>query len=120
MSVIESTLIESALLALLRRLNISQDVDAGWYGKSIHVSDRGEWNFDLNRIPIDRFRLHGSFLAAVHRVHQDLLKGRIEIKCPVLLLCSNRSMHAGTKWCDEYAEGIEDFHSKASDLSILR
>ena len=87
------------------KLKISQIIDAGWYGRSIHVSDRGEWNFDLDKIPIDRFRLHGSFLCAVHRVHQDLIKGRIKMHCPVLLLCSNRSMPAGKTWCNEYGEG---------------
>ncbi|CAF5146664.1 unnamed protein product, partial [Rotaria magnacalcarata] len=104
LSIVESTAIESALLTVLRKLKISQDVDAGWYGRSIHVSDRGEWNFDLNKIPIDTVRLHGSFFSAVHRVHQDLIKGRIKMKCPVLLMCSNRSMHAEKQWCDEYGE----------------
>jgi hypothetical protein len=93
-------------LKTLIKLRKSQDFDAGWYGRSIHVSDRGEWNFDLNKKPIDRVRLHGSFFSAVHTVQQDLIKGRISIKCPILFMCSNRSIKPDKTWRDEYAEGI--------------
>ncbi|CAF1032611.1 unnamed protein product [Rotaria sordida] len=104
LATIESTLIESILMRILIKFLKFQDVDGGWYGRSLHISNRGEWNFDLNKKPIDKIRLHGSFFLAVHRVQQDLKKKRITIQCPVLLMCSNRSMRANKQWRNEYAE----------------
>ncbi|CAF1339481.1 unnamed protein product [Adineta steineri] len=104
LTAMKTTFVETALLSILMKLRKSQNIDAGWYGKSIHVSDRGEWNFDLNKIPIDKFPLHGTFLYAVHTIQEDLEKKRISISCPVLFMCSNRSVKADKTWRDEYAE----------------
>ncbi|CAF3053318.1 unnamed protein product [Rotaria sp. Silwood2] len=111
LATIESTPIELGLMRVLMKVRKSQDVDGGWYGKSLYVSERGEWNFDLNKKPIDKVRLHGAFFSAVHRVQKDLMKRRITIKCPVLFMCSNRSMRADKTWRDEYEEGIRLFIS---------
>jgi alpha-beta hydrolase superfamily lysophospholipase len=97
--------IESALLSVLMKSGKSIDIEDKWYGRSIHMSERGEWNFDLNIKPVGRVRLHGSFLSAVHAVQEDLRKRRVSIKCPTLFMCSNRSIKPGKTWRDEYGEG---------------
>jgi alpha-beta hydrolase superfamily lysophospholipase len=105
LAVVETNLIESALMKIMIKLRRSQDVDAGWYGRSIHVSHRGEWDFDLGKKPIDRVRLHGPFFSAVQTVQKDLIERRIPIECPILFMCSNRFIKPGKTWRDEYAEG---------------
>jgi len=101
----EMTATESALLNLLIRSRKSIDFDAGWYGRSIHKSSGGEWDFDLNRKPIEKVRLHGAFFSAVRNAQQSLIKNRMSIKCPVLFMCSNRSIKPDKTWRDEYGEG---------------
>jgi hypothetical protein len=102
----ETSLIESALLSVLMKSGKSTDLEDKWYGRSIHMSERGEWNFDLNKISIEKVRLHGSFFSAVRAVQDDMIKGRISIKCPTLFMCSNRSIKPGKTWHDEYGEGV--------------
>ena len=106
MAPVETTFIQSILLNVLIKSRRSQNVDAGWYGRSLHVSNRGEWDFDLCKKPIEKVRLHGPFFSAVHAVQQGLMKGQISLKCPVLLMCSNRSIQTDKTWRDEYAEGM--------------
>jgi hypothetical protein len=76
-----------------------------WYGRSIHVSNKGEWNFDTNKKPIDKIRIHGAAFAAIRTAQEDLMKKGSCIKCPVLLMCSNRSIKPDKTWRDEYMEG---------------
>ncbi len=102
----KTTFAESVLLNLLIKLRKTQDIPGSWYGRSIHVSGRGEWDFDLNKKPIDKIPLHGPFLSAVRTIQQDLVKRRISIQCPVLFMCSNRSIKPEKAWRDEYAEGM--------------
>ena len=101
----ETSSAESALLNLLILSRKSIDFDAGWYGKSTHISSRGEWDFDLFKIPIEKIPIHGAFFAAVRNAQQALIKNRMSIKCPVLFMCSNRSIKPGKTWRDEYGEG---------------
>ncbi len=96
---------EWTLMKVMMKLRQSLDVDAGWYGRSIHTSGRGEWDFDLTKKPIDRVRLHGPFFSAVQTVQKDLIKRRIPIECPILFMCSNRFIRPDKTWRDEYAEG---------------
>jgi alpha-beta hydrolase superfamily lysophospholipase len=106
----KTTFLESILLKLLIKCRRSQDIDAGWYGRSIHLSDRGEWNFDLKIKPIEQIRLHGAFFTAVNTIQEELIKQPILIQCPILFMCSNRSIKPGKTWRDEYAEGKEKHH----------
>jgi alpha-beta hydrolase superfamily lysophospholipase len=105
LATVETNFIESALMKLMIKLRRSHDVDAGWYGRSIHASHRGEWNFDVTKKPIDRVRLHGPFFSAVQIVQNDLIERRIPIECPILFMCSNRTIKPDKTWRDEYAEG---------------
>ena len=76
-----------------------------WYNRSIHSERKGEWNFDTKKIPIDIVRVHGSSFKAIYAAQEDLVKKGSCIKCPVLVLCSNRSIRPEKTWRDEYGEG---------------
>ena len=102
---VDISLPERALMKVMMKLGRSIDLDGGWYGKSIHKSGRGEWDFDLTKKPIDRIRLHGPFFTAVQTVQKDLVKRSVPIECPILFMCSNRSVKQGKAWRDEYTEG---------------
>jgi len=109
---LELTLFESIQMKLLIAFGLATYVDAGWYGRSIHVSDRGEWNFDLKKKPIDKLRFFGKFFGAVATAQQELTEKPIPIECPILLLCSDRSIKPGKVWNNDYAEGIVCFFLK--------
>ena len=96
---------ESTLVNMLMRLNRSSESDDLWYGRSIHKSARGEWEFDLKKKPIDHIRLHGAFFAALRSAHQAIDKGEYHLACPILVMCSNRSIKASKEWRDEYHSG---------------
>lgn len=76
-----------------------------WNGRSLHMSHKGEWNFDLTKKPIEKVRMHGSFLAACRRAQCEVEQNGHLIKCPVLFMSSDRSMKSEKIWRDEFAEG---------------
>ena len=76
-----------------------------WYNRSIHSEHRGEWNFDTQKIPIDIVRVHGPSFKAIYSAQEDLKKKGSCIKCPILVLCSSRSIRPEKTWRDEYGEG---------------
>lgn len=102
---VNASWIESMLLAVLKRFKLSIEFPDFWYGRSIHRSEKGEWNFDVAKKPIEKIRLHGSFFSAIQTVQDDLANGKYKVQCPVLMICSSRSLRAGRQWRDEYAEG---------------
>ncbi len=71
-----------------------------WYGHSIHTSNKGEWNFDLNKRPIKNIRIHGPAFSAIRLAQQDLMRKGSCIKCPVVFMCSNRSIKPDKIWRD--------------------
>jgi len=80
-----------------------------WYGRSIHTTHKGEWDFDVKIKPIDKIRVHGSTFSAIRAAQHDLIKKGSCIKCPILLMCSNRSIKPDKTWRDEYGEGTRIF-----------
>lgn len=76
-----------------------------WYGKTIHKSSKGEWDFDLTKKPIDKIRIHGSSFAAIRTAQQSLLKQGFSIKNPILFMCSSRSIKPDRTWRDDYENG---------------
>lgn len=80
-------------------------INSSWYGRSLHTSHGGEWNFDMDKKSIYKAQIHSPFISAVDRVQKDISKGRVQLKCPVLCLCPSRSMHAEKAWRDEYNTG---------------
>ena len=63
-----------------------------FYGESIHVSMRGEWNYDLSLKPIEGVPLYLAWLRAVFRAQRCVKKG-LDIRVPVLVLSSDRSLY---------------------------
>lgn len=104
---------------MLIRLNVSVDLADHWYGQSIHRSGRGEWDFDLKKKPIDKVRVHGAFLNAIRPVHQAILRGEYHLQCPILFMCSDRSMKAGKEWRDEYHHGTASDRCASRSFSRL-
>ncbi|CAF0770962.1 unnamed protein product [Rotaria sordida] len=101
---LETSLSESVLQSLVMNFGLSADIDDHWYGRSIHVSNKGEWNFDLNKKPIDKIRAHGATFYAARSAQEELMRKGSCIKCPVLFMCSNRSIKPDRTWRDEYEQ----------------
>jgi hypothetical protein len=55
--------------------------------------------------PIEKIRVHGSSWSAIRIGQQELVKEGFCIKCPILLMCSNRSIRPDKAWRDEYHQG---------------
>lgn len=60
------------------------------YGKSIHASYDGEWNFNTDWKPISPPSVNLGWIRAIHLGHLTLLKG-ISINTPTLMLTSDSS-----------------------------
>jgi alpha-beta hydrolase superfamily lysophospholipase len=60
------------------------------YGKSLHVSEHGQWNYNTRWKPIHGFPVLAGWLRAIHRAQQEVAQG-LHIGCPVLLLHAARS-----------------------------
>jgi alpha-beta hydrolase superfamily lysophospholipase len=64
------------------------------YGQSIHVNQRGEWEFDLRLKPHGGFPVRAAWLAAVLRGQRVLRRG-LDLEVPVQVLSSDRSRAPG-------------------------
>lgn len=69
------------------------------YVRSIHRDRDGEWDFDLGWKPATSTPLRAGWLAAVRRAQRQLQRG-LDLRIPVLVLCSTRSIRA-TEWTPE-------------------
>lgn len=70
------------------------------YGRTLHATESGEWNYDLRWKPIRGFPTYFGWARAIKRAHETLQRG-LSIKCPVLVLHSDRSRE-GESWNDNY------------------
>lgn len=100
---------ETTLINMLIRLNLSHEIEDFWYGRTIHKSSRGEWSFDLKKKPIDKIRIYGAFFSAIRSVQRSIEQGEINLSCPILVMCSNRSIKPTKQWRDEYQNGKKSF-----------
>ena len=66
---------------------------SGLYGRSLHRTHGGEWDFDLTWKPLDSRPVHVGWLRGIRRGHAKVHAG-LDIRCPVLVLSSERS-HQG-------------------------
>ena len=66
----------------------------GVYGRTLHVSGTGEWDFDLELKPLAGFPVTIGWLNAVRRGHARLHRG-LDVGVPSLVLRSTRSDFAG-------------------------
>jgi alpha-beta hydrolase superfamily lysophospholipase len=66
----------------------------GVYGRTLHTSGTGEWDFDLDLKPLDGFPVSMGWLNAVRRGHAKLHRG-LDIGVPSLVLRSTKSDFSG-------------------------
>jgi len=71
------------------------------YGRSIHRSGTGEWDYDLGWKPIDGFPVRAGWFRAIRRGHAALAAG-LAIDAPVLVCCSTAS-GPNDRWHDAIA-----------------
>ncbi|WP_236051461.1 alpha/beta hydrolase [Nonomuraea cypriaca] len=57
------------------------------YGQSLHRSEQGEWEYDLELKPLSGFSVHAMWLAAIRRAQRRLHAG-LAVDVPVLVLAS--------------------------------
>nr|WP_275588480.1 alpha/beta hydrolase [Microlunatus panaciterrae] len=62
------------------------------YGRSLHTSTGGQWNYDLAWKPLAGFPVHAGWLRAIRRGHARVRRG-LHIGVPVLVCTSSRSGH---------------------------
>jgi alpha-beta hydrolase superfamily lysophospholipase len=79
-------------LRVLARVQPFRDLKlpSGVYGKTLHVSGTGEWEFDLGLKPLSGFPVTIGWLNAVRRGHARLHQG-LDVGVPSLVLRSTRS-----------------------------
>jgi alpha-beta hydrolase superfamily lysophospholipase len=79
-------------LRVLARVQPFRDLKlpSGVYGKTLHVSGTGEWDFDLRLKPLAGFPVTIGWLNAVRRGHARLHQG-LDVGVPSLVLRSTRS-----------------------------
>ncbi len=72
------------------------------YGSSLHVSEHGEWDYDLEWKPLGGFPVTYGWINAIRRGHARLHKG-LDVGVPSLVLRSARSRSA-PQWSPEVDE----------------
>ncbi|WP_193606979.1 alpha/beta hydrolase [Nocardioides lijunqiniae] len=63
---------------------------SGLYARSLHAHHEGEWDFDLAWKPMTSFSVYAGWLRAIREGHKRLQRG-LDVRCPVLVLSSDRS-----------------------------
>ncbi|SDM34421.1 Lysophospholipase, alpha-beta hydrolase superfamily [Nonomuraea maritima] len=61
------------------------------YGQSLHRSEQGEWDYDLELKPLGGFSVHAMWLAAIRRAQRRLHAG-LSVDVPVLVLSSSAGL----------------------------
>ena len=64
----------------------------GLYTRSLHRDHDGEWDFNLAWKPIKSWPIYVGWLRAIRIGHARLHAG-LDVRCPALVLCSDRSTH---------------------------
>jgi alpha-beta hydrolase superfamily lysophospholipase len=72
------------------------------YGKSIHLSHKGEWDFDTIVKPIQAPKVRAGWIKATRRAQRQIKKSTIDI--PTLILHSCNSVY-GDEWSEDYLKG---------------
>jgi alpha-beta hydrolase superfamily lysophospholipase len=90
-----------------------------WYGRSLHVSCKGEWTFNTTLKPLDGFVAYYGWVRAVVRAH-DRIRAGLGVAQPILVLHSDKSLD-GSKWTDEFHRAdlvldVEDIKSRSPRL----
>jgi alpha-beta hydrolase superfamily lysophospholipase len=70
------------------------------YGPSLHRDHHGEWDYDLRWKPLAGFPVRAGWLRTVRRAHAKVHRG-LDVRVPVLVLHSSRSMLGAPEWSPE-------------------
>jgi alpha-beta hydrolase superfamily lysophospholipase len=92
-----------------------EDVVNPWYGKSLHKSAKGEWEFNTRLKPLEGFVARFGWFTAVVREH-DRIAGGLGLQQPILVLHSDTSC-TGTEWREEFHRG--DLVLNVEDIKAL-
>ncbi len=97
---------------------VSKDVNT-LYGKSIHASYKGEWEYNLQWKTLESIPINAAFIKTVHSAQRKVHSG-LDITQPVLVMHSSRSVKTNI-WTDELRRGdavldVEDIHRYANRL----
>ncbi len=90
------------VMAKIRPLEPLKLPPGNGYGSSLHVSEHGEWDYDLDWKPIGGFPITFGWINAIRRGHARLHKG-LDVGVPSLVLRSTRSSSAPV-WTPEVDE----------------
>jgi alpha-beta hydrolase superfamily lysophospholipase len=69
------------------------------YGKSLHSTHHGQWQYGTEWKPIAGFPVYAGWFRAIHRAHAEVERG-LEIACPCLLLHAGHSL-VSRVWTEE-------------------
>jgi alpha-beta hydrolase superfamily lysophospholipase len=67
------------------------------YGESLHKSRRGAWEYNLAWKPLKGFPAYLGWVRTIRAAQQRLQQG-LDLQIPILLLHSDKSVKAGSKW----------------------
>lgn len=70
------------------------------YGNSLSKKAKGEWEFNEEWKPVAVSTVNASWINAIHKAQTRLHKG-LDIKCPVLVMMSDKS-YKNKKWTDDF------------------
>jgi alpha-beta hydrolase superfamily lysophospholipase len=93
-------------LSFLGRKNPNLTLPIGFskfYGKSLHKSDYGEWDYNLQWKPHSAPSINAGWIDAIHQGHLKIANG-ISVDKPILILHSVQSVNP-TKWSEDMFEG---------------
>lgn len=107
------------VLSFLGRLNPNIALPIGFskfYGKSLHISDYGEWEYDLRWKPHIAPSINAGWVSAIHEGHAAIAKG-VSINKPILILHSLKSVYP-SHWNEEMFDGdailnVDDIKEKS-------
>lgn len=66
---------------------------SGSYGRTIHSSQEGEWDYDLSKKPLLGFPLYAGWFRMITHAHREVQAG-LDLSLPILSLCSSTSRFA--------------------------
>ncbi|GGF23503.1 alpha/beta hydrolase [Youhaiella tibetensis] len=84
----------NAVGAMAPRLGVSDLGDH--YGRSLHVSTGGKWDYDLDLKPLNGFPVLAGWVRAIRLGHAELHRG-LDIACPALV-CTSTASGPNRRW----------------------
>jgi alpha-beta hydrolase superfamily lysophospholipase len=86
-----------------------------WYAKSLHISQKGKWDFNLSLKPLDGFHAYWGWLRAVVQA-QNRIRDGLDLDQPVLVMHSDKSL-SGSQWREEFHRA--DLVIKVEDIKRI-